>query len=216
MVISMTNRLLAVVIALALSGLRRVGGDPARQRQGDDHREQPVRHADDHLNASTSAYPCVTIATFHGPLRHRSPAGRRAASTGRHNEFTAEYGGARSPIVQLAARRGQPIRGSHGSVLSTSVTGPSFTRSTAIWAPKEPVSTVSPLARRRETKRSSSGRPCSGRAAWRKLGRFCPRASANNVNCDTTTMAACTCAALRLNFPASSLNTRSFRILSAR
>src|SRR5437870_866131 len=56
-------------------------------------------------NASTSAYPCVTIGTFHRTLRHRSPAGRRAASTGGHNEFTADYGGARSPIVHSAARR---------------------------------------------------------------------------------------------------------------
>src|SRR2546428_13969381 len=56
-------------------------------------------------NASTSAYPCMTIATFHRTLRHRSPAGRRAASTGGHNEFTADYGGARSPVVRSAACR---------------------------------------------------------------------------------------------------------------
>src|SRR5207237_8639140 len=55
-------------------------------------------------NASASPYPCVTIATFHRTLRHRSPAGRRAASTGGHNEFTADYGDARSPIVHSAAR----------------------------------------------------------------------------------------------------------------
>src|SRR3989449_11195121 len=56
-------------------------------------------------NASTSAYPCVTIATFHRTLRHQSPAGRRAASTGGHNQFTADYGGARSPIGRSAACR---------------------------------------------------------------------------------------------------------------
>src|SRR5256885_6518649 len=56
-------------------------------------------------NASTPAYPCVTIATFRRTLRHRSPAGRRAVSTGGHNEFTPDYGAARSPIVWSAARR---------------------------------------------------------------------------------------------------------------
>ena len=32
-----------------LRGLSRVRGNPARQRDGDDQGEQPVRHADDHL-----------------------------------------------------------------------------------------------------------------------------------------------------------------------
>jgi len=38
-----------------------------------------------------------------------------------------------------AHAKGQPMRGSHRSVLITMVTGPSFTNRTAIWAPKEPV-----------------------------------------------------------------------------
>src|SRR3989440_6875048 len=57
-------------------------------------------------SASTSAYPCVTIETFRRTLRHRTPVGRRAASTGGHNEVTADYGGARSRIRRSAARRG--------------------------------------------------------------------------------------------------------------
>src|SRR5207248_10496905 len=56
-------------------------------------------------SASTSAYPCVTMATFRRTLRHRPPVGRRAASTGGHNEVTADYGGARSPIGQSTACR---------------------------------------------------------------------------------------------------------------
>src|SRR2546430_14025202 len=54
-------------------------------------------------SASTSAYPCVTIATFRRTLRHRTPVGRRAASTGGHNEVTADYGGARRRIGRAAA-----------------------------------------------------------------------------------------------------------------
>src|SRR5579864_2489761 len=42
--------------------------------------------------ASCSAYRCLAVATFRRALRHGLPAPRGAPSTGRHNQFTVEYG----------------------------------------------------------------------------------------------------------------------------
>ncbi len=64
----------------------------------------------------------------------------------------------------------------------TIVTGPSFASSTLIRAPKTPVLTETPSARRAAQKYSYTGSACSDRAAREKLGRLPFAVSAINVN----------------------------------
>lgn len=55
---------------------------------------------------------------------------------------------------------------------STTVTGPSLTSSSSIFAPNTPVFTAEPRARNSAQKRSLRGSASSGGAAPAKLGRF--------------------------------------------
>src|SRR5207244_13231635 len=82
----------------------------------------------------------------------------------------------RAPLFKLFERH----------VSSTTVTGPSFTSSTSILAPKTPFSTGTPCPRNSAQKRSYRGSASSGGAASAKLGRFPFAVSALSVNWDTT------------------------------
>src|SRR5690606_30702668 len=63
-----------------------------------------------------------------------------------------------------------PPAGTYALLSTISVTGPSLTSSTSIIAPNTPVSTLSPLARKRSLKVSYNSRAASGGAASTKLG----------------------------------------------
>src|SRR5271157_2307800 len=96
------------------------------------------------------------------------------------------------------------------------VTGPSFWRSTSMWAPKDPVWVGTPWEARRAVKRSTRGAATSGGAASEKEGRRPLRASPYRVNCETTRADPPTSSRDRLNLPAESSKMRSVAIFSAR
>src|SRR5438067_4778887 len=144
-------------------------------------------------------------------IRLSSPAvsNRGGRARRRHHPLTAGYG------AYSRGSAGRAMRGSQTSVERTRVTGPSLTRLIVMWAPNEPDATVAPAWPRQAQNRSTIGRPSSGRAALRKLGRFWPRASANRVNWETTRNWAPTWLESRLNLPSPSLKTRRWRIFLA-
>src|SRR5262249_12956186 len=85
----------------------------------------------------------------------------------------------------------------------TIVTGPSFTSSTGMRAPKRPVSTWIPSSRRAVAKRSYRRSAVSGRAAREKLGRLPLAVSAMSVNWLTTSAELPVSRSDRSNFPSS-------------
>jgi hypothetical protein len=98
---------------------------------------------------------------------------------------------------------------------STIVTGPSFTSSTCIRAPKTPVSTGTPRPPSAAAKCSYRGSATSGRAAPENDGRFPLAVSAMRVNWLTTRAAPPTSTSERSNFPSPFSKIRSRAILRA-
>jgi len=84
------------------------------------------------MSQSSSQHFCERYVTDHRRVVARHQVARTINSQA--GTVSAVFLSAAEPHAN-----GQPMRGSHGSVLITMVTGPSFTNRTAIWAPKEPV-----------------------------------------------------------------------------
>jgi hypothetical protein len=113
------------------------------------------------------------------------------------------------PIGEYELVRETPAQRTIYARSRTKVTGPSLISSTAIRAPKRPVSTWNPALRRPSASASTSGSATSGGAAGSKDGRRPLASEAARVNWETTRNAAPAAAASRFILPSASAKTRS-------